>query len=265
MWNSPKNPDISYNQNLIYLWVWFLKIQLTNPTVWKSIQYLHQSFLPAPNPRIPLQYKSPTVSDTAQTQLNTAQANRGGKEFTDECSHYWPSSTAGTQAKCDKPHNNTPVWRWNCFFLHFFATGTPQAHTESCLSSWSLFLQNPPRLHSSCPRFPMFLHALCTYLQECIHRALLPVALNLNHSLMPQQTRWKHCHVIEAAPQTHLLQLQMRKAGRRKTLVNQPKAEYPLLSLSLKVCFFFRCIVAAIFLFCPNETNKTMLQALLIP
>lgn len=133
MWNSPKNPDISYNQNLIYLWVWFLKIQLTNPTVWKSNQYLHQSFLPAPNPRIPLQYKSPTVSDTAQTQLNTAQTNRSGKEFTDECSHYWPSSTAGTQGKCDKPHNNTPVWRWNCFFLHFFATGTSTS-THSLVS-----------------------------------------------------------------------------------------------------------------------------------
>lgn len=143
MWNSPKNPDISYNQNLIYLWVWFLKIQLTNPTVWKSNQYLHQSFLPAPNPRIPLQYKSPTVSDTAQTQLNTAQTNRGGKEFTDERSHYWPSSTAGTQGKCDKPHNNTPVWRWNCFFLHFFATGTSTS-THRVLSLQLITLSTKP-------------------------------------------------------------------------------------------------------------------------
>lgn len=71
----------------------------------------------------------------------------------------------------------------------------PQAHTESCLSSLLLFLQKPPRLCSSCPRFSIFMYVLCTYLQECIHRALLPVALNLNHSLMPQQTRWKHCHV----------------------------------------------------------------------
>lgn len=212
MRNSPKNPDINYNQNLIYIWVWFLKIHLTNPTVWQSNQYLHKSFLPAPKPRSPLEYSS-TVSDTAQTRLNTAQMNRGGKEFTDECSHYWPISAAGSQAKCGKPRDNTRVWRWNCFFLHFFATGTSTG-TKSCLSSWALFLQNPPTLCSSYPRFSMFMHALCSYLQECTHRALLSIALNLNHSLIPQQTRWKHCHVMEAAPQTHLLQLQMRRAGR---------------------------------------------------
>lgn len=149
----------------------------------------------------------------------------------------------------------------------------PQAHTqastgtstESCLSRWSLFLQNPPTLCSSYPGFSMFMHSLCSYLQECIHRAILSIALHLNHSPMPQQTKGKHCHVTKATPQTHLLQLQMRKAGRWKTLVNQPKADYPLLLLSLKVCFFFSCIVAAIFRFCPNETNRTMLQALLIP
>lgn len=174
-------------------------------------------------------------------------------------------ATTGTQAKRDKPHNNTPVWRRNCFLQHFFATGTSTSTHSLVFPADHCFYKNPPTLCSSYPRFSVFMHVLCRYLQECIHRALPSIVLNLNHSLMPQQTRRKHCHVTEAAPQTHLLQLKVRKAGRWKTLVNQPKAEYPLLILSLKACFFFSCIVAAIFLFCPNETNKTMLQALLIP
>lgn len=33
-----------------------LKIQLTNPPVWQSNQYLHKSFLPTPKPRSPLEY-----------------------------------------------------------------------------------------------------------------------------------------------------------------------------------------------------------------
>lgn len=112
--------------------------------------------------------------------------NRGGKEFTDECSHYWPSSIAGTQAKRGKTQTKTPVWRWNCFFLLSLPQAHPQAHTESLLSSWSLFLQKPPTLCSTYPRFSM--HALCSYLQECIHRSLLSITwTSITHSCHSRQ------------------------------------------------------------------------------
>jgi len=74
--------------------------------------------------------------------------------------------------------------------------------------------------------------------QEYTHRALLSIALSLTESLVTQQMRRKRCHIREAAPWTHLLQLAMRKAGRHRTLLNQPKAEHPLLMLSLKAWVF---------------------------
>lgn len=242
-----------------------LKIQLTNPTVWQSNQYLRKSFLPTPKPSCPLEYRVllfQTLHKHSWTQHRWTEVEKNSQM---SVATTGPVAQLGHKQNVARLiHNKTPVWRWNCFFLHFFATGT--CTSTHRVSSLQLITVSTKATTLCCryPRFSVFMHALCSCLQECIHRSHLSITwTSIIHSCHSRQ--WKHCHVIKAAPQTHLLQLQMRKAGRWKTLVNQPKAECPLWIISLKIYFFFSCIVAAIFLFCPNETNKTMLQAFLIP
>lgn len=189
MWNSPKNPDISYNENLIYIWVWFLKIQITNPTVWQSNQYLYKSFLPAPKPRSPLEYRvllSQTLHKHSWTQHKWTEVEKNSQMRV-------PTIGPGTQLGLKQ--NVASLITAHQFGGEAASSDIslpqahPQAHTESCLSSIYKTHQKPPQnpLCSSYLRFSVFMHALCSHLQECIDRALPSINLNLNHSLMPQQ------------------------------------------------------------------------------
>lgn len=139
-----------------------LKIQVTNSTVWQSNQYLHKSFLPARKPRSPLEYRvllSQTLHKHSWTQQGWTEVEKNSQMSV---------ATTGPVAQLRLKQNVARL------ITHQFGGETassyislpqahPQAHTESCLSSWSLILQNTPKLCSSSPGLSLFMHALCSY------------------------------------------------------------------------------------------------------
>lgn len=155
MWNSPKNPDISYNENLIYIWVWFLKIQLTNPTVWQSNQYLYKSFLPAPRPRSPLEYRvllSQSLHKHSWTQHKWTEVQKNSQM---RVATTGPGAQLGLKqnvASLITTHQSGGETAPSDISL---LQAHPQTHTESFLSSWSLCLQKPPKTTTEATLFQL--------------------------------------------------------------------------------------------------------------
>jgi len=102
------------SSRLIYIWAWFKK-NAANISYWS----INQVNLPLePQSLTVLMHMRVPLSHCIDTQLNTVQMNRGGNEYTEGHSHYWPSGTDRTQHTCNKSHSITLVWGWNCFFSH---------------------------------------------------------------------------------------------------------------------------------------------------